>query len=633
VPPDTRATPSADSSNPAPTASSGADTPAPASPAGEQVTPGPDETPSPNGGLPLPEPALTAPGDIGQALYNPSTVAQGVSSLINEMGVEVRSFDGTVVRPGADRGAGRLWLPEAAVRGLVEMTVDDLAEAGEQGGPISIADLYHGLKSSLPADLTVEQFAAAYDEAYANGPSSLAGGVMLGQPITPQTRLLRVQMWLLLVDGFVHPSQAGSARAVPFAARTGLGRPTGGQSLLEAGNALGVAALYQPPATSPIPGMSDQDWQALLGLLPTLAYWIPFGITRPASVHEGHGGPGPRRDWTAKFSQPGDVVSSAGAVLLHADTPSAGLEMAWASDDLGVIYEHGQLSEVTGRSVLTDGSGAIKISYQTNKEKANGRGVSVDVAASLYAYVEQVKLVIWAYQLPPEVIAALGCQCLIRGTRRATNGDFRIGWHSEDVLQISIENHYNFKTLISEFPPLAIRAAGTDRITGILARTAADEYRGTLDAISSGTAAGKADLGLAGIATCGGESQSVVQTLDVIADQTSKTDLVLRFYPASAPDGPGTLCQPWISNGWGTYLPLNDTRFSTPTTGYPVEIPEKFGTVSYTDQTAIVPRYNVCSAFYVNVTRPDPSLTPVLPPTPVPTPRPATLCTGPLQGP
>ena len=153
-----------------------------------------------------------------------------------------------------------------------------------------------------------------------------------------------------------------------------------------------------------------------------------------------------------------------------------------------------------------------------------------------------------------------------------------------------------------------------------------------MDAISSGTAAGKAFLGLAGEADCG-DSQVVVSRRR--RRRPGEQDhLILRFYPASEPDGDGTLCQPWISNGWGTYLPLNDTRFSTPTVGYGVEIPEEFGTVAYVDQTAIVPRYNVCSAFYVTVTRPDPKLTPALSPTPVPTTRPGqTLCAGSLQGP
>ena len=189
------------------------------------------------------------------------------------------------------------------------MTVDDLAEAGEQGGPISIGDLYQGLKTLLPADFTAEQFAGAYDEAYQNEPGSLAAGVMLGQPITSETTLLRVQMWLLLIDGFVRSDQAGAMNMGAFAARAGSPDHAQTRSLLAAGNTLGAGALYQPSVTSPIAGMSDQDWQALLAKMPTLAYWIPFGTTRPASVHEGHGGPGPRGDWKARYGQPGDVVA------------------------------------------------------------------------------------------------------------------------------------------------------------------------------------------------------------------------------------------------------------------------------------------------------------------------------------
>jgi hypothetical protein len=628
----TVATPGAGTADANPTA-------APETPAPDDsglFSPGPLETPDPNGGSELPEPTLTDPGLIGQALYDPSTASQGTVSLIDQMGVEVRSFDGAVVRPGVDRGAGHLWLPEAAVSGLVEMTVDDLAEAGDTGGPISIADLYEGLKSSLPSDFTVDQFAAAYDEAYRKEPGSLAAGVMLGQPITSETRLLRVQMWLLLIDGFVRSDQAGSMRTAALGARAGTANPHPVRSLLSAGNTLGAGALYQPPAASPIAGMSDQDWLSLLATLPTLAYWIPFEIQRPASMHEGHGGLGPRRDWTARYRRPGDVVTRTGTVLLRGDSPGSGLEMAWGSEDLSVLYDHGQLSDVTGRAVLTDGSGAIKISYQTQKEKANGRGLSISEPASLYAYVDQLQLVIWAYQLPPEVIEALGCHCLIRGTRRALNSSFTIGWHSEDVLQISIENYYRYTIEIATFPRLLeLHRDGIDRITGILARTADDEYRGRLDAISQGHATGSAFLGLAGIGTCGANDHEIgVQSLYVIADEVGTNDLVLRLYPATAPDGDFTLCQPVITNSWGDYLPLNDTRWSTPTQGYEIEIPQDFGTISYVDQTAIVPSLKVCSAFYVSVTRPDPSLEPALSPTPVPTPPPGPrLCQGPDPSP
>jgi hypothetical protein len=51
-------------------------------------------------GRPLPAPALREPFAIGEALYDPSRMEQGVLSVLDLMGVGIYASDGTPMRRG-----------------------------------------------------------------------------------------------------------------------------------------------------------------------------------------------------------------------------------------------------------------------------------------------------------------------------------------------------------------------------------------------------------------------------------------------------------------------------------------------------------------------------------------------------
>ena len=421
-----------------PTATAGPTTPD-ATSAGPTTTPQPTSgsagTPEPSDEVPLPEPSLTEPSDIAQALFNPGQVQDGVASLLAAMGVAIYDSEGTLVRPGADRGAGELRLIEAEVRGFIAMTEEDLANAGESAGPISIADLHRGLATSLPVGYSVEEFAAAYAEAYAAEPASLAAQVMLGQPIEPETRLLRIQMWLLLVDGFVSPGETGIGRSPVLAA---VSRPSSVGTVvarLPAGATLGAAARFQPPLTSPMAGVSNTDWARVLARLPFLAYGVPFVVEGDGIlIHEGHGRLGHNLQLTARFLRPRDLEQ--GQLLVRAKDIGCCLTITWDTSHESVLRDHGEVVGSLFTPMLTDDSGAVSIGYQVKEEVENRQNFSFPEYVTLYPRVDQLALVIWASDLPVEIFEVIRTESLITGTRVADSRGFGIGWHDEGFWQV-----------------------------------------------------------------------------------------------------------------------------------------------------------------------------------------------------
>ena len=466
----TPATPAASTATPtAPMSSTGTPTPTDTAVASPSATELPIE---PNTPEPLPEPSLTDPFDVGGALYDPNNVAQGVVSLLDLMGVEIVASDGTVIHPGADRGAGRISLTEGEVRGLIEMGKEDLAIGGEGGGPYTMADLYDGVSASLPG-LTQEAFVAAYSAAYAAHPDGLAPQVMLGQPIEAATALTRVQLWLLLVDGFLGPDEATGwsnglialSRAMP--------------ALVAAGPAsLGTANAALPQLVSP-GGLTDAEYAELVARLPTLAYTVDFFVAQPGTVHEGHGQPGRQVTAVARYSVAGGpIVASTGRVLLEPSSQSLdGLPVTWRSDNESVLRSHGTLSGSLGSRLSTDGGGTVRIGYTPKKEKANGQGLVATDQASLYATVSQLDLVDHAYTLGRS--AALAAIGLVRGTRNADNPSFAIQWHELNSIRLDIRNDYDNTIPITVGIELVnIHRVGVDEVEGVLTLRAPTTHTG-----------------------------------------------------------------------------------------------------------------------------------------------------------
>jgi hypothetical protein len=609
-------TPPLGSGSPAPTqapansASAAPNTSEPSPNGSDAYTPEPGATLAPVTLAPLPEPTLTEGGQIGQALYDPGMVRDGVVSLLNLLSVEIVGDDGAVMRPGA----GDLSMTESEVRGAIDMTYEELAAGGDQGaGSTTVGDLYRGLASSLPADYTVDDFAAAFNDAYTSEPESLAAGVMLGMPILPETKLLSIQAWLLLVDGFVlrgPAASSGSSGARALAGLTPIGR-----------GATGTAAARQPALTSPITGIGNQDWADLLAGLRFLPSRVPFTVQGLASVHQGHGRLGPRLDVKAQIGRPPDLVSPrTGVVLLRGRNAGDGVPMTWLSYNESVLRWDADRREVAGLNspMVTDSSGAVHIVFQTRREFLDqNRNIVVSDDPTLTARVEQRSLVVEAYDLPPELYEAMVAGNLVTGTRDADNNQFHVEWHEDDLLFICIENSYNYTFQVGGVAEL--HRNGTDTACGALHIEDDDTYRGVLEATSEGHAEGTAFLGLAGVVKCSDDvsapdEESGSQDLFVVAEPRGNDFRVLRFYPNTPPTTKGTLCQPNIAyrgggpfqRNAGSYLPFNDTRWSTPDTGFEIQVPSDYGVLEYIDDSTNAPSLGVCAYFWVRVIHPDP---------------------------
>jgi hypothetical protein len=593
---------------PGETGSGPADTSQPSPNESDFDTPDPVATLPPVQLAPLPDPTLIEGGTIGQALYDPAMVPQGVVSLLNLLAVEIDAADGTVLRPGA----GDLFMTEDEVRGAIEATYQELEAGGDQGaGAVTVSGLYDGLASSLPADYTVDEFANAFNDAYANAPDSLAAGVMLGMPITPETQLLSVQAWLLLVDGFVLRGNATeTAAAVSFAGLAPLGP-----------GATGTAARSQPALRSPLPNVDDRDWADLLAGLRFLGARIPFTVQGLTTVHEGHGRPGPRLQVKAQIGRPPDVVSPrTGVVLLRGRDAGGGIPMTWMSYDQSELRWDADRRDVPGLNspMVTDSSGAVHIVFPTRREFLDrNRNIIVSNNPTLTARVDQGALIAAAYDLPPEVRDAMAAGNLLSGYRDADNSKFHVEWHEDDLLFVCIDNSYNYTFQVGGVAEL--HRNGTDTVCGGLHIEDDDTYRGVLEATSEGHAEGTAVLGLAGVVKCSDDvsapdEESGKQDLFVVAEPRGNDFRVLRFYPNTPPTTKGTLCQPNIAyrgggpfqRNAGSYLPFNDTRWSTPDMGFEIQVPSTYGVLDYIDDSTNEPSLGVCAYFWVRVIHPDP---------------------------
>ncbi len=394
-----------------------------------QPTQGQTGTPEPTiptAADPLPEPSLTDPADIAAALFDWTTVADGVVSLMDVMGVAVYDSGGALLRPGADRGAGELALTEDEVRGLIAMTQEDLPLQTESGGPFPVADMYTALQPSLPAGYSIEQLVAAYNDAYAGEPQSLAAQLLRGRDLAPDGGLLRLQMWLLLIDGFVGPSDEARSSVGAAAQHRFSGVPAANQ--LPAGQSLGAANPNLPGLTSPTPSLTNAEWAELLSELPTLASRVPFEVLfQPAGLHEGHGGLGTPAKFFAAVGIAVALASSSGKTLLPA-APRPGVPVRWESPDEAIWNAHGSFDQTLGAPQLVDPgqlSGA-GVTFTPKKEDANGAGTELLDYGDLTARADQAELIRHSFD-----VSVLGAALFLASGSVAANGRmfYPIWWH------------------------------------------------------------------------------------------------------------------------------------------------------------------------------------------------------------
>ena len=533
----------------------------------------------------LPAPSLKEPFAIGEALYNPAQVDVAVVSMLELMGVGIDKADGTPLRAGNKMGGASFRLTESEVRSLIAMGRVDAARASRKGQPpYSLKDLHRAVSPLLPS-LTIDAMAGAYSEAYQSNPDALAPQVLMGQPIEAGTRLMRTQLWLLLVDGFVPSGKQGSP------------------------SALGSAAKHLPSLPPPNPGWSKADWLDLVPRLPLLAWQPPLDITpQPARAHEGHGGPGAPVSLSAKIGIPPDSKSPArGLLLLKLKTQASGNHpITWNAHETTVLAEHGSSAPALGSANNTDATGTSRMVYTPKTEAANARGSVASDTTDVLATISRWDLVSARYDIPEQLRGFL--------TGDVTScGDLEIGWHTgasqpggskagvpqgAAAFNIKIVNHYD--VVLNMGPLGGGTRKGEDGVEGTIELQADGTYRGIVKGYAKGTQE------VHGLGTsCGPARSEGTQDLLVIGTPTPSFGplhkaseyvwangqpdgwLSLEFFPTTkAAYTQRDNCQTEIqqaddpNNPW--FLPFNDAQWTIRHTGYGLAYP-KSGRLVYKD--------------------------------------------------
>lgn len=512
---------------------------------------------------PLPEPTLTEPFAIGEALFDPARADQAVVSLVARMGIP---------------------LNDNLIRGLIQMSRDDFAHAQDGRLPWSFRDLHKAIQPLLP-ELTVQQLAQQYTEAYAAAPDSLAAQVMLGMPLEPNTRLSRTHIWFLIVDGFAPPPVASRiAQLAPIAQA-----PSSGPSY-------GTASLTMSQLPSPLLGLSMTDFQYLLSILPMLSHNLPFDVTPVAiQTHEGHGGPGTPVAISARIGpNAAPPISPAGTVLLQPFVGDrSGRMVNWEVRSRSAMESHGSFNVLDGVPVHTDFSGVARLRYTPKKEDANGQGANFADTASVNARISQWDLLTAHFQMPPALSGfALG--------DRTEPGVMVVQWHDKGM-RIRIKNTYTAKF---DLGPLGNgRRTGWDLVEGAVSLQSNGEWTGEVKATihmtqfiqglgqfcPETTFDGTQKLKVTGVewGALGG-AQTIVYDQAASTGEPDGGYLALKFETVEpAAISPTQPCLDLIERDFGQppFLPLNDARWTQEEGHYVIVIPTK-GLLKYEDFTA-----------------------------------------------
>jgi hypothetical protein len=363
----------------------------------------------------LTTPLLGNGAAVAAGLRDPEQVGGAVMALLAGLGVAVTAADGALSLAPVDPTVLRLSATD--VDGLMDMATADVAtpEAAQEWP--TLAD-YHAALAALLPDLTVDDLLDGYATAYAAAPDSFMAQLMSGVELVPTTALPRVELWALLVDGFVAPAQAaGRSRRV-----LGFGLHPGG--VFAAGPAL-------PAITSPDPRLSNADFAQLLAMLPALAYAIPFEVT-PASAfgHEGHRTAGPTLELVARY-QPSylpPVTSSGQPMLLPTGTNPSGLAVNWTSSARGVLERHGTLGTQLDVPQATDVTGSSHFSYPMRQERGDQTGPVMTEVAPVSARVGVADLLGAIYIMVPPLRA----MAAMFGDRVTPPALLTLEWHLSD---------------------------------------------------------------------------------------------------------------------------------------------------------------------------------------------------------
>lgn len=526
----------------------------------------------------LPAPALTEPFEIGGALYDPSRIPQAVVSLLALMRIGIESSP-TAAGPG-------LRLDESEVRSLIAMADQDITQAGDiENLPFTFTDLHKAVASLLPS-MSVEQLAEAYTRAYESHPDALAAKVMMGQPITPDTRLTRAHLWLLLMDGFAGPAQG----------------------------TWGTADATLPDLPSPQPAWSVPEWKELLARFPLVAADRLLSVESPSSLVQGAKGPGAAGQVTVRMAPklPPLVSRLTGKTLLPARGGSlAGLDVTWELPEDSMLRSLGTVPADVGQPRRVGPNGTASFSYQPGASATRGAGRLITASGTVDATTDGCPLVKAAYDTPPQI-----CGFMWGGSR--VRARIPVGWWTPAWVDLDITNVSDV-TLDVRGSPIRTGAKRevNDWVHGTLALQPDGTFQGLVEAEAwgqqtmpaprcTGMSVGSQQLYVIGTVVDGfgptHPAASYVWTNGAnvagasMASEPPDGHLSLEFFPATEPTFSALFgsdpCQSLIpadpsqlGHGATQFLPFNDAQWTIPHAAYGVAF-KKSGITRYEDRTS-----------------------------------------------
>jgi hypothetical protein len=532
---------------------------------------------------PLPEPSLTEPFEIGEALYDQGRMANAVVSLLELMRIAV------VPDANASARAAGVTLSESEVRALIDLAEEDLQASDNdmERLPYKFSDLHASIADLLPG-VTVEALAEAYTKAYETRPEDLIAKAMMGRPIEPDTTLTRAQIWFLLMDGF-----AGAA----------------------AGGQWGTADKEVPDLKSPNAQWSAEEFREVLARLPLVTASRLVTMSAPDVVSPGTP-PGPPMNVTARVSAsaPPLVSRLTGKTLIAARAGSlSGQEVTWFVGDDSMLSELGKIVTPVDEPVRIGADGLARFVIQPGINPAGAAGQLIEDWEPIEARFDSRGLVANAYTVPAQLAGLT-----LGSTRVRTNVGLK--WRSPDVLYLAIYNIY--KDINFDIPGLGGGTRdGTDRLFVMLHKRANGNYwgRGTVDVDTAQM--------LRGGTQCQLDAATVKQRVRVkVEPQTGfgPTHILEDFlwmpwvnnafslagtmadippdggyyrvmiYPATAPPPSG----PCLTNilagrdrqghGANWFIPLNDAQWTTSAQGYGIALKSR-GMTTYLDTSSVDP--------------------------------------------
>lgn len=533
---------------------------------------------------PLPEPSLTEPFEIGEALYDQSRMANAVVSLLSLMQIPVVP-DAGAKGPVTSKG---ITLSESEVHALINHSIDDLVDSGDDMDrlPHTFADLHNGIADLLPG-VSVERLAEMYSRAYEARPEDLIAKAMMGRPIEPEMTITRAQIWFLLLDGF-----AGAAAA---------------------NGRWGTADRQIPDLKSPNPQWSAEEFREVLARLPLVTAGRFVTITAPDIISTGASAGAPAHV-TARVNVTAEPLVSrvTGRTLIAPRAGSlSGQQVTWHVHEESLLHEVGTIVSPVDDPTPIGADGVARFTFQPGVDPAMGAGHLVDDWETVEAKFETRGLVSSAFAVPAPIAG------LSIGASR-TRASVHLRWRSDARLVLAVFNVYtgiNF-----EIPGLGGGTRdGVDRVYSILDKRADGSYvgRGRAFVSSSQTLRGPASR-------CAKASITMEQTIRVKAERqtgfgpthvlddfqwadsqlnpagtmatTPPTGGYYRliFYPKTAPPY-GRQCISIIPagrdrRGWGSewFVPFNDAQWTTSGQGYGIAL-RASGPTTYYDMSSVDP--------------------------------------------